>query len=382
MIYTLGAALHTFNAPGCFERYDPTSDLWQILSDPPLPSSHWLGSNFVDRATVVGRRVFISSLKPIIFNLDTLEWDPLPSQQLALRFPFGSIFVNHTACLYYLRGPGSCKPGSLRPSTGSLCDPLQAVKRGPLTTTATDNSFFMDPSLLPGNQQLLADASDLDDNIFFTESAYFPSRDLFHMGGRFFCYLVTAPLFDNGDDTIRQPNSRGVWIKFFEEVPTHTHNCIRDNNNTKFQPLASFCYKIDTNFSHLSSFIRCSVLGTVPDSWINAPLEKRQESKLKHINEVFHQVDTITQHQSLVMKTKRHGYKAEQWRCELVDNTQNREMQVLKNILAVREEENSRLADELARKTELLKSYEALLDNSGGMNVNAYKIFSDFNDKR
>ncbi|KAK9699792.1 hypothetical protein RND81_08G196500 [Saponaria officinalis] len=335
MIYALGAALRTFNRPGFFERYDPSSD-------PPLHPSEWVGAKFMDRATVVGRRVYISSFYHIIFNLDTHKWDPLPPQELALRFPYGSIFVNDSVSLYYLQGPGSCKPGVF---IDSFRDPVQVVKRGPLTTSTklagVDNTLFMNPCLAPGKEQLMADANDLDDNAFFTNSAYYPWRDLFHMGGRFFCYVVTSPLFDHDNYAIRQPNSRGVWIKFFEEVP-HT-----DHNKTKFRSLASFGYKIDSDFSHMSSFIRCSVFGTVPDSWIIARLEKKQESKLKLINKE----NTIAQDQA-----------------ELLDNTQNREM-LLKKLLADREEEISRLASELAKKNERLKSYEALFAKNGGMST-------------
>lgn len=110
----------------------------------------------------------------------------------------------------------------------------------------------------------MAEGIDLDDNTFFTYSNYNPWKDLLHMGCRFFWYVVTSQLAGYHDLTRLEPKSRGVWIKFLDEVPAQTHN----GNKAKFRSLASFCYKIDTNFHNLSCFIRCSALETVPDSWI------------------------------------------------------------------------------------------------------------------
>ena len=113
MIYALGAYLAPISAertplPGCkgtgyFEHYNPTLDQWQVLSDPPLPNSVWANAFFSERATVVGRRVFIGGpYLYVVFNLDDQDWEQLPPPQLARRFYCASFFVQDSASLYHL----------------------------------------------------------------------------------------------------------------------------------------------------------------------------------------------------------------------------------------------------------------------------------------
>ncbi|RAL41201.1 hypothetical protein DM860_017750 [Cuscuta australis] len=385
MIYALGTTLLDCEGtlPGCkgtgfFERYDPSSDHWEVLPDPPLPYYKWKGLELMGHATVVGRRVFIGGYLDLVFNLDTQDWDPRPPPELAALFCFGSLFVRDTASLYHLCGPNVWKPGTAYVFECYDGDSIQVIKRGPLTTnTATkggdcDSSLLKDCSRASVKEQVMAEETELDENKFFTEFTFFPWRDIFHMGGRFFCYIVTAELVNRCDFTHEEPNSRGLWIKFFEEVPLHTENRNGGNcDKTRFRSLASFCYKIDTNFRSRSRHIRVSVLGTVPDSWINMPLKEKQETKLKHKigkkSKVFDsQIGTSMQDRSLLMKIEGEGYKAEQSCPELkkTENTLNGDYN-LKKLLTVLEEENSRLASELARKNELLKAYEMMLPKTG-----------------
>lgn len=344
-LYALGSTLKSFGnilpgfkGSGVFERYDPISDQWQVLPDPPTPTVCWEDNNFLDKATVVGRQVFIGSSIYLVFNLDSNKWDSFPPSDIAARFPYGSLFVGETNSLYQLTSLYALKLGVQFLGDHHSKEPLTAVKRGPLATIK-DSHLLRDPCLDPGKEQVMAQSIDLDEDKRFTRISYCPWRDLFHVGGRFFCYIVTSPLVDEDDlDHYYEPYSRGVLIKFFEEVEAPTNK--NDNPKTKFRPLASFCYKIKTNFDSRYLFARCSVLGTVPDSWINAPPQKRQEPQLKNKKEV--------RGRSLVMEKERHDHKDE--------NSDD-----LKKRLAAREEEVTRLAAELARKNELLKVYEALL---------------------
>ncbi|XP_074273224.1 uncharacterized protein LOC141596863 [Silene latifolia] len=310
---------------GLFERYDPSSNSWLVLPDPPLPIIEWKDANFVDCATVVDRRVFISSsVNLLVFNLDDLRWeDPIPHSELSVRFPYGLLFVKEYNSLYQLTGSGAWKLGTpYVPDVSFSEHPLKVIKRGPFATPL-DISLLKYPCLDSGKEQVMAHSIDLDENMLFATPTYSIWRDLFHMGGRFFCYIVADELKVDRARSY-EPYSRAVLIKFFEEVPAPTDNNI---DKTEFRTLASFCYKINTNFYNPSSFIRCSVIGSVPDSWINAPPQKqRQESEPKHGNK--------EPDQSLVMKKEEPENKS-----EYID--------YLKKCLAAREEQVSRLQAEL-----------------------------------
>ena len=102
-IYALGSVIqHSKELPsgckdtGVFECYDPSSDHWHVLRDPPIPASLWKDANLVDQATVVGRRVIIGASIQVIFNLDDQSWDPVPSSELKPGVWRGSHFPLRT----------------------------------------------------------------------------------------------------------------------------------------------------------------------------------------------------------------------------------------------------------------------------------------------
>lgn len=336
MIYALSSPVDTkkrfslkgkgfdLDATGCFERYHPISDTWQVLPDPPI----LLGIE--SAVTIVCRRVFIAPCC-VVFNLDSLEWDPILPPSLALRFPFGSLYDEAQNSLYYLRGEQAFELGEFdQPQRFNYGEPLKVAKRGPLPSPLPVNdqlTLLNAPCFDPPMEHIVAPPQDLlDPDIFFNTDSFQPWKHLFHMGGRFFCFVVTAQITDSDFHTIWEPHSRGVWIKFFEEVEV-------PSQGFQFRTLASFCYEINSKFDNHANWIRCCVLGSVPQSWIkDPPGNKVQESKLMR-----HKGSKVLQKE------------------DPIENGN------LLKLLAVREEEIRRLAAELKRKDEALKANEVLL---------------------
>ncbi|KAL6574362.1 hypothetical protein OROHE_001266 [Orobanche hederae] len=283
MIYALGSALGKTEkiipgckGTGCFERYDPNSDKWEVLPDPPLPLLEQVDATWCDCATVVDHYVFIGNPSVlVIFNLDTQEWDPLPPLRLAEHYPYGSLYVDGS--LYYLRGQGIWKPGTILDLQSEKCPrhgrlTIELVKRGPLRIPNEEgpSRLLTSQCLRPENAQVMATKGELDEGTFFTDHNFRPWREVFHLGGHFFCYVVTAQIFHENDFTIYEPYCRGIWIKVFEEVRAEN-----DIKKTEFRPLASFCYKIRTPFRNDADFVRCCAFGNIPD-WV-----RKNQSEVK-----------------------------------------------------------------------------------------------------
>ncbi|XP_074304665.1 uncharacterized protein LOC141639435 [Silene latifolia] len=356
-----------YDYTGLFECYDPDTNCWEVLPDPPF-FYQWAGTRLLDCATVIGHCVIIGCpYFHAVYNLKKRIWDhlSLPNQS-APYFPFGSLFVqqSQSAFLYHLSGPGVPRLTNSLFGESPYIMVDTAVARFPLPAKVGDKvtNLLLDNRLVSGKEQIMAQATDLDDNKSFTARGFFPRRFFFHLGGCFFCYVVTAPLFDQFDKTQLEPCSRGVFIKFFKEVPAHTDNSkcgstSNNNNNnnnseTVFRPVASFCYKIKTTFRNFCYEIRCSVIGTVPDSWINSPPKKRQESKLKPVNK---EMNSITHDLSRVMRSKGEKCVVGPQEPEKPENG-DRETEELKKVLAAREAEISFLKAELAKKNQLLRT--------------------------
>ncbi|KAL6573708.1 hypothetical protein OROHE_002167 [Orobanche hederae] len=360
LIYVLGSVPHDSNlkppSTTChfFERYDPTLDKWEILPDPPLPfrQHHMDCATWFDCATVLeDRYVFVgNSTMVVVFDLDTQNWiyclKQPPSYQM--RFPCGSLYVDGS--LYYLIGRDAWKVGMEfdreRLGVGREIDQerwgqdncgcqVNLVKKGPLHLN--DIKSLKGHCVLSKEEQLIATVKKLEpdyDSTLFTDRW----REIFHLGGRFFCYVVTAWLVNCHAHS--QPNCRGVWIKVFEEVPGSKH--------PHFRTLASFCYRIRTEFRNDASFIRCCAFGSVPDSWVKAPMKE------KHV--VTKERKVLKAEQS---SHHEHGGGGKGQRdCNLEKS------------VAAPEEEIIRLKAELAKKDELLKAYEAVLaQKSLGKNI-------------
>uniref|UniRef100_A0A803MSD3 Uncharacterized protein n=1 Tax=Chenopodium quinoa TaxID=63459 RepID=A0A803MSD3_CHEQI len=309
MIYTLGKAerKEASGKSGCFERYIPRIDRWEVLPDPPrvdLFTADWTG-----RVTVVGREVFIgSNWMYAIFNLDTLEWAEPPSASLADCFPYGALYVD--GFLYHLRG------GDLWKRPGPVWDPhyvpsaLQIVRRGPFPKHDGFGSSSKDipksASLQPGKAQVMSTAAELagEDNTFFTHKNFDPWRLLLHLGALTSAILIHTPF---------------------------------------------------RNFAHC---IRSCVLGDVPESWNRVVPNKKQESSRRtKKNELFHMAATQQGNRLQVDKDASKESKTKNnVRVGDVEEVGN-----LKKVLAAQEEELSRLYSELAKKDALLKTYEVEL---------------------
>ncbi|KAK1379445.1 hypothetical protein POM88_026189 [Heracleum sosnowskyi] len=287
MIYALGSSLQGCNynhnnCSGIFERYDPTADKWQVLPDPPLPFGNMSNALWCDSATLLrDRYVFVGNMITmlyLIFDLDTQKWaSPLPESTLASSFPYGSLCVDDS--LYYLIGFGTWKYGTDYEANSNWIDQVDddddvgpivsIVKRGPL--------FLDDPSKLlhspcfsPESKQVMTRLEHIP-LLVYTDLCEW--RELFHLGGRFFCSVATSQLINAYDHTRDQPYCRGVWIYVFEEVN------LPAPKSTYFRTLASFSYKIRTPFHNTASFIRCCAFGSVPDSWVKEPLKIKQVAK-------------------------------------------------------------------------------------------------------
>lgn len=245
-----------------------------------------------------------------------------------MRFPCGSLYVDGS--LYYLRGQDSWKVGmefdQERWGKDNRTLQVNLVKKGPLDRR--DIKFLKGECVLPKEEQLIATIKELEpdhQDTLFTDRW----REIFHLGGRFFCYVVTAWL-DNCHAN-SQPNGRGVWIKVFEEVPGSNHP-----RQPHFRTLASFCYRIRTEFRNDDYFIRCCAFGSVPDSWVKTPMKKKhvvtKERKVLNVEQSHHEHGG--------------GFKGKR-NCNLEKS------------VAAPEEEIIRLKAELAKKDELLKAYEA-----------------------
>ncbi|KAL6567967.1 hypothetical protein OROGR_001635 [Orobanche gracilis] len=328
-IYVLGSVPHDSPTPSTcsnlFERYDPTEDKWELLPDPPsafrVDCSTWFdcATVFEDSYVFVGNSTMV-----VIFNLDTLKWMFFREQppRYEMRFPCGSLYVDGS--LYYLRGRDAWKVGMEfdpeRWGKDNLTWQVNLFKKGPLDRH--DIKFLNGQCVLPKEEHLIATIKELEpdhQDTLFTDRW----REIFHLGGRFFCYVVTAWL-DNCHAN-SQPNGRGVWIKVFEDVP-----------GCHFRTLASFSYRIRTDFRSDDYFIRCCAFGSVPDSWAKTPMKNKhvvtKERKVLKFEQSHHQ----------------HGGGGKgQRNCNLEKS------------VAAPEEEIIRLKAELAKKDELLKAYEA-----------------------
>lgn len=299
MIYALGSSRNVCNSvftlddgssvcSGIFERYDPVDDKWQLLPDPPLPfgkiTKHAV--TWCDSATLIGDRyVFMGNTDVevfVLFDLDTQDWSLLPAAYFQYHFPYGSLCVDNS--LYYLIGYDSYKFGTQFDTTFDRLDQeearrdedcdddfnLQIVKRGPLLVEDDPSKLFDNLCLRPGYKQLM---TRLDQVTFLLDMNNSEWRDIFHLGGRFFCYVVTAQLYSVKDLTRSQPYCRGVWIDVLEEVE------LPASKSTHFRTLASFSYRIRTPFENAGLYIRCCAFGSVPDSWVKEPLKKKLVAK-------------------------------------------------------------------------------------------------------
>lgn len=334
-IYVLGSANEAEGASTgtFFERYDPAADEWELFPDPPLPFARLLNSIWFDCATMVrDRYVFVgNSFMSMVFYLDTLKWESLMHSPYLYFFPYGSVCVDGS--LYYLRGLRSWKV-----ETDNDCDiwdpvvvdkiELELVKRGPLADVNDPFKVLEQSRCLEFRQeQVIATDKELDDDTLLSHISPCPWREIFHLGDRFFCYVVTGQLVYGNKHMVDQPYCRGVWIKVFEEVPPNS------THKAYFRTLASFCYRIRTDFPNEGYFIRCCAFGSVPQSWVDAPLKKK-----------------------LVVTKESKVLKAEQSQHEHGGGSKGLNLE--KSLSAI-EEENIRLKDELARMAELLKAYEA-----------------------
>ncbi|XP_021753314.1 uncharacterized protein LOC110718730 isoform X1 [Chenopodium quinoa] len=365
MIYTLGKAerKEASGKSGCFERYIPRIDRWEVLPDPPLPWVDLFTADWTGRVTVVGREVFIGSYgRYAIFNLDTLEWAEPPSASLAECFPYGALYID--GFLYHLRG------GDLWRRPGAVWDPhyvpkpLQIVRRGPFPKHdgfgSSSKDILKSASLQPGKAQVMSTAAELagEDNTFFTHGNFDPWRLLLHLGGPYFCYLVTAQNINLKCQTVDY-YTRFVGIMIFKKPQGENINI----NESCL--VSSLIYRIHTPFRNFAYCLRSCVLGDVPESWNRVVPNKKQESSRRtKKNELFHMAATQQGNRLQVDKDVSKESKTENnVRVGDVEEVGN-----LKKVLAAQEEELSRLYSELAKKDTLLKTYEVeLVKNKGSI---------------
>ncbi|KAL8116975.1 uncharacterized protein LOC141668556 [Apium graveolens] len=335
-------------ATGIFERYDPTADAWQVLPDPPLPFGEMRANDvtWCDSATIIADRyVFVGNPVPkvyVIFDLDAQKWGtPFPESFLSSHFPYGSLCVDNS--LYYLTGFGTFKYGTQFEAKTNWLDEdeqeydedhrLQIIKRGPLSLQ-DPSSLLKSHCFRPQNKQLMAR---FDPISLLAHSNSYNWRELFHLGGHFFCYLVTSQLINSEQRTKSQPYCRGVWIDVLEEVN------LPASNSTHFRTLASFSYRIRTPFLNKGNFIRCCVFGSVPDSWVKEPSKKKQVPK------------------------ERKTFNAEQIQLDHASGSKGEGDCIREKIVAAESDEiiwlRAQLAKmkvEIAKKDELLKTYESI----------------------
>ncbi|KAK1405257.1 hypothetical protein POM88_004862 [Heracleum sosnowskyi] len=145
LIYALDSPC-SGNFDSTFERYDPESDEWEVLPKPPVkPASlSRCEINWCDCATVVNdtsRAVGRINLEPV-------------------------------------------RKDNLQASTQEL----KLVKAGPLPPSAALTSNFS----FPAHVRVMATRKELDQGLSLPTDNYIGWREIFHLGGRFFCYVVTT----------------------------------------------------------------------------------------------------------------------------------------------------------------------------------------------
>ncbi|KAL5700251.1 hypothetical protein ACHQM5_025723 [Ranunculus cassubicifolius] len=342
MIYVLGRVLKNkrWSNYGWFERYIPNFDKWEILPNPPLSISELMVADWTGRATLVGREVFIGSGgKYFIFNLDALEWaKPLPAS-LAKCFPYGAIYID--GFLYYLRGEHLRRPDAVWDPSND-CDHVQIVRRGPLPEHGVCVDI-LDVCSKPKKAQVLSTAAELDggDETFFTHNNTRSWRELLHLGGSYFCYLVTAQNIDS------KTRARDYYTCF---VKVMVFKVLQ--GNTDFCHVSSFYYRLNTQFRIFGEFIRCCALGSVPESWNEVARNKKQESRSRTEKNKKEESRSRTEKNTFLQKLPLAGREKEESRSRTEKNT------FLQKLPTAKEKVNMLLA-ELAKKDELLKTYEA-----------------------
>lgn len=326
LIYALASPCTTGNPDPSFERYDPESDQWELLPKPPIKTS-WTSSqseiNWCDCATVVNDRyVFLGNVYAntnFVFDISTSKW--LPIHSTSLCFPFGSLYVDGS--LYHLKGHGSHKFGTRHRKDNDYTsrEELKLVKTGPLSVSPNSFSFPV------RHGHVMATRKELDQGFSFPDDTT-QWRQIFHLGGRFFCYVVTALLLSYPF----QDEYHGVHIKVFEEVVPRLNSTPKE---APFRILASFSYRIHTPQYVAGPFFRCCAFGSVPHSWVEAPLRKKVITKETKATEA----DEQSQHE--------HG-----------GGSKGQSASNPVKMVEVPEAEFSRLKSQLAEMEKRLKAYE------------------------
>ncbi|KAK1405256.1 hypothetical protein POM88_004861 [Heracleum sosnowskyi] len=284
LIYALDSPC-SGNFDSTFERYDPESDEWEVLPKPPVkPASlSRCEINWCDCATVVNDMyVFLGNVygdSNYIFDISTNKWFCILSTS-TLCFPFGSLYVDGS--FYQLKGRGSHKFGTCetKDNLHASTQELKLVKAGPLPPSAALTNNFS----LPAHVRVMATRKELDQGLSLPTDNYVGWREIFHLGGRFFCYVVTTRIgCDPGLDQFH-----GVHIKVFEEVLPRLKSTPKDKESP-FRILASFSYRIHTSQYRPGPFFRCCAFGSVPNSWVEAPLKKKVITKERKTTEADEQ---------------------------------------------------------------------------------------------
>ncbi|KAJ9152349.1 hypothetical protein P3X46_025923 [Hevea brasiliensis] len=237
-----------------FECFDPESDKWMVLDDPPIDIPIWWHFSFVG-----GRFIFFvgsdrDNFRVLsVFNLDTLEWtsstklekEKITADDLVIFTAVGE----HSSDKYLYGLHGLINKRILR------LGPLSNIDQNP-------RMFSTLPIKTISMTEQVESFYELDCSSF-----------ILHLGNRRFCYLHSGSPHGFGfPATVQDDYPRNLKLFVFEET-----NCSASEFNPKIVYSASF--EIKTSFISKGDIMNCHILSPGEK---HESMKRKQEDSWKH----------------------------------------------------------------------------------------------------
>ncbi|KAJ9152319.1 hypothetical protein P3X46_025898 [Hevea brasiliensis] len=237
-----------------FECFDPESDKWMVLDDPPIGIPIWWHFSFVG-----GRFIFFvgsdrDDFRVLsVFNLDTLEWtsstklekEKITADDLLIFTAVGE----HSSDKYLYGLHGLINNRILR------LGPLSNIDQNP-------RMFSSLPIKTISMREQVDSFYELDCSSF-----------ILHLGNRRFCYLHSGSPHGFGfPATVQDDYPRNLKLFVFEET-----NCSASEFNPKIVYSASF--EIKTSFINKGDIMNCHILSPGEK---HESMKRKQEDSWKH----------------------------------------------------------------------------------------------------
>ncbi|XP_021687407.2 uncharacterized protein LOC110640929 isoform X4 [Hevea brasiliensis] len=251
-----------------FECFDPESDKWMVLDDPPIDIPIWWRFSFVG-----GRFIFFVGRDAdgfwllSVFNLDTLGWTSstkVEKEKITTDDMLIFTAAGEDSSGKYLYGLHGYRNNRI-------------LRLGPLSNVDQNPRMFSSVPI-----KTISMMEEVDSFHKLNCSSF-----ILHLGNRRFCYLLTGspPRGFGFPATIQDDYSRTVKLFVFEET-----NC----SASEFYPnvVYSASFEIKTSFINRGDIISCHILSPgekhesmkrkQEDNWKHESMKRKQEDNWKH----------------------------------------------------------------------------------------------------